>query len=63
MTTPVYFRPPIITPNIYVWYRGDNQRKPMFTLLDPKLAKLVESISQAPGASKACLQVVNGPMT
>jgi len=41
---------------IYIWVRGDTQRTPRYTLLDPKLA--VESISEVPGASKAHLDVV-----
>ena len=48
-----------ITPyiHIYIWVRGDTQRTPRYTLLDPKLA--VESISEVPGASKAHRGVVN----
>ena len=42
---------------IYIWVRGDTQRTPRYTLLDPKLA--VESISEVPGASKAHRDVVN----
>ena len=41
-----------------MWVRGDTQRTPRYTLLDPKL--VVESISEVPGASKAHLDVVNG---
>ena len=44
----------------YIWVRGETQRTPSYTLLDPKLA--VESISEVPGASKAHLDVVNGPV-
>ena len=43
--------------HIFIWVRGGNQRFPGYTLLDPKLA--VESISEAPGASKARRDVVN----
>ena len=38
-------------------WRGDKQRTPIDTLLDPKFA--VEHISEVPGASKAHLEVVN----
>ena len=46
---------------MYMWVRGDNQRTPSYTLLDPKLA--VEFIYEVPGASKAHLDVVNGAIT
>ena len=54
-----YTCPLVITPyiHIYIWVRGDTQRTPRDTLLDPKLA--VESISEVPGASKAHRDVVN----
>ena len=45
---------------IYMWVRSDNQRTSRYTFLDPKLA--VESIYEVPGASKAHLEVVNGPV-
>ena len=41
--------------------RGDNQRTPLYTLLDPKFA--VEPISEVPGASKAHLEVVKRNVT
>ena len=43
-----------------LWVRGDTQRTPRYTLLDPKLA--AEPISEVPGAPKAHLDVVNGPV-
>ena len=40
-----------------------NQRTPRYTVLDPKLAvESVYPISEVPGASKAHLDVVNGPV-
>ena len=41
--------------------QDDNQRTPLYTLLDPKFA--VEPISEVPGASKAHLEVVKRNVT